>query len=267
MTKGAKTPAKHDLHHVKKESPKLGSKKADLFHHIVAKLLYVTKRCRLDIQLAIAFLTTRVQSPSQQDWVKLKRVLQYLHGTIDEYLTLGANSISVMDTYVDAAYAVHDDMKSHTGGVITLGRGAIMSKSQKQKLNTKSSTEAEIVGCSDYAPNALWASKFLDRQGYTVERNVIHQDNQSSIRLESNGRRSCGQKSRHIDIRYFFLKDKIEKGEISIAYCPTEEMIADFFTKPLQGSLFQKMKDVIMGRITVETFRQLTSASKERVEE
>ena len=172
-----------------------------------------------------------------------------------------------MDTYIDAAYAVHDDMKSHTGGIVTLGRGAVMSKSQKQKLNTKSSTEAELVGFSDYTPNSLWASNFLDKQGYTIQKNVVHQDNQSAMKLEINGRRSCGQKSRHIDIRYFFLKDKIQKGEIKVEYCPTEEMVADFLTKPLQGALFNKMKDVIMGRITIETFRNLTSVSKERVGE
>ena len=99
-----------------------------------------------------------------------------------------------------------------------------------------------------------------------IKRNVIHQDNQSGIRLETNGRQSCSQKSRHIDIRYFFLKDKVEKGEVQIMYCPTEQMVADFFTKPLQGSLFKKMKDVIMGTIDIETFRALTSVSKERVE-
>lgn len=141
----------------------------------------------MDIQYAIAFLTTRVKDPTVQDWYKLKRVLQYLHRTIDEYLTLGANDISIMDTYIDAAYAVHDDMKSHTGGIITLGRGAVMSKSQKQKLNGKSSTEAELIGFSDYMPNSLWASNFLDRQGYTIQRNVVHQDNQSAMKLKING--------------------------------------------------------------------------------
>ena len=99
-----------------------------------------------------------------------------------------------METWVDTSYAVHHDMRSHTGGVITLGTGAIMSKSSKQKLNTKSSTKAELVSTSDYTPNAIWAAKSLDVQGYTLTENMLHQDNQSPIRLERNGRRSCSKK-------------------------------------------------------------------------
>ena len=111
-----------------------------------------------------------------------------------------------MNTFIDVALAVHSDMKSHTGGLVTLGRGTVMSKSSKQKLNTTSSTTSELVGYSDYTPSSIWGNKFLDWQGYELENNT-HQDNQSAIKLEKNGRRSCGQKTRHIDIRYFYLKD------------------------------------------------------------
>ena len=90
-----------------------------------------------------------------------------------------------MDTFVDAAFAVHPDLKSHTSGVITLGRGAVMSKSSKQNLNTTSSTKAEQVGASDYIPNALWGAKCLAHQGYEIKWNNLHQDNQSAMKLES----------------------------------------------------------------------------------
>ncbi len=126
-----------------------------------------------------------------------------------------------------------------------------MSKSSKQKLNTKSSTEAEVVGASDYVPNSIWAAHFLEHQGYVLKRSIFHQDNQSAMKMERNGRSSCGQKSRHIDIRYFFIKDRVDSGEIDIVHCPTEMMVADFFTKPLQGALFRKLKSVIMGEIDV----------------
>jgi len=85
-----------------------------------------------------------------------------------------------------------------------------MCKSTKQKLNTKSSTKAEVVGSSDYLPNVIWAKMFLAEQGYELPDNVIYQDYQSAICLEKNRRASCGQKSRHIDIRYFFMKDPFE---------------------------------------------------------
>ena len=140
-----------------------------------------------------------------------------------------------------------------------------MSKSSKQQLITKCSTEAELVGASGYAPNSIWADKFLTHQGYPLDENNLQQDNQSSTKMERNGRSSCGQKSRHIDIRYFFLKDRIDSGELDIVYCPTEMMVADFFTKPLQGALFRKLKAVIMGEIDVIAFMELSSGSKERV--
>jgi hypothetical protein len=265
VSKGVSTPANRHLFDIDETSERLSRDQSDLYHHIVAKLLYVSKRSRLDIQLTIGFLCTRVSCSTMEDWGKLKRLLQYLNRTLDDFLTLGANNMTTMDTWVDASYAVHADMKSHTGGAISLGRGAAMSKSSKQKLNTKSSTEAEVVGASDYVPNSIWAAHFLEHQGYTLKRNIFHQDNQSAMKMERNGRSSCGQKSRHIDIRYFFIKDRVDSGEIDIVHCPTEMMVADFFTKPLQGALFKKLKSVIMGEIDVQTFQNLSYGPKERV--
>jgi hypothetical protein len=130
-----------------------------------------------------------------------------------------------------------------------------MCKSSKQKLNTKSSTEAELVGASNYLPNMIWAKMFLESQGHKIKENQFLHDNQSAIKLEVNGRASCGQKSWHIDIQYFFMKDRINTEGIDVMYCPTEDMLADFFTKPLQGSLFEKFRSVIMGYTHVSTLR------------
>jgi hypothetical protein len=265
VSRGVSTPATRALFDIDEDSERLQPKQSDLYHHIVAKLLYVSTRSRLDIQLTIGFLCTRVSCSTKEDWAKLKRLLQYLNRTLDDYLTLGADNMTSLNTWVDASYAVHRDMKSHTGGAISLGIGAVMSKSGKQKLNVKSSTEAEIVAASDYAPNTFWAARFLEHQGYALLENNLHQDNQSAMKMEINGRSSCGQKSRHIDIRYFFLKDRVARGEVDILYCPTEMMIADFFTKPLQGALFRKLKSVIMGEIDVKTFLAMSSGPKERV--
>ena len=143
-----------------------------------------------------------------------------------------------------------------------------MCKSSKQKLYTKSSTEAELVGASDYLPNTIWAKMFLESQGYKIRENQFLQDNQSAIKLEVNGRASCGQKSRHIDIRFFFMKDRIKTEGIDVLYCPTEEMLADFFTKPLQGSLFDKFRKVIMGEAHISSLnRPSLVPAKERVED
>ena len=128
---------------------------------------------------------------------------------------------------MDAAYAVHGNMRLQTGGAMSFGVGLVHGRSSKQKLNTKSSTKAEVVGVSEYLPYNIWMVNFLKEQGYTVTSNVLLQDNQSAIKLENNGRKLCTDSSRHIDIRYF-VKDRVDKGEIKVEYCPTEVMLADF---------------------------------------
>ena len=96
---------------------------------------------------------------------------------------------------------------------------------------------------------------FLSAQGYEITDNVLYQDNQSTILMLKNGRNSCTGNSRHVHIRYFFVKDRVEKGEVKVEYCPTLQMVADYFTKPLQGSLFNKLRDVIMGYKSISTLQ------------
>ena len=87
----------------------------------------------------------------------------------------------------------------------------------------------------------------MEAQGYEIKRNIIYQDNMSTMLLEKNGKHISGKNTRHVDIRYFFITDCIQKGLVTVEYCPTEEMIADFFTKPLQGSQFYKLRAFVMG--------------------
>jgi hypothetical protein len=82
-------------------------------------------------------------------------------------------------------------------------------------------------------PLVIWTRNFLTDQGYHVRDNVVYQDNQSTILLAKNGRASSGRRTRHIDIRYFFVTDRVKNNEMRIEYCPTADMVGDFFTKPL----------------------------------
>ena len=146
--------------------------------------MYVTKRARPDISLVIAFLTTRVRSPDNDDWEKLSHLVEYLRGDRDRPLVLGADNEGMLMWYVDASFAVHPNMLGHTGGELTMGRGFPISVSTKQKLNTKSSTESELVGIDDMMPIVLWTRYFLLSQGYGVIENLLLQANKSSILLE-----------------------------------------------------------------------------------
>ena len=131
---------------------------------------------------------------------------------------------------------------------MTMGKGAIQSIARKQKLNTRSSTESELVAVDDAATMVLWTKLFLEAQGYEINKNVIYQDNKSAILLETNGRRSAGKRSRALNIRYFFVTDQVKKGNAEIEYCPTDDMVGDFFTKPLQGDKFIRFRDTILGQ-------------------
>jgi hypothetical protein len=210
------------------------------------QLLYLSQRGRPDIRTAVSFLCTRLHHPDEDDYKKLSRVIKYLRGTIDLTLNLQANNDGKIQWWVDASYAVHPEMKGHTGGTLSLGKGSIYSTSSKQKLVSRSSTESEVIGVHDVLPQILWTNHFLQAQGFNVTKTVLYQDNTSSILLERNGRSSSSKRTRHMNIRFFFIKDRVEQKEIEVEHCPTENMVADYFTKPLQGQLFYKMRDKIM---------------------
>ena len=235
------SPATEDLF-TKDSSEQLGQEQAETFHTFVAKGLFVCKRARPDIHPTTAVLCTRVSKPNKGDWKKLIRMLKYCNGTRKDVLTLSADDLHVIKWYVDASFAVHPDFKGHTGGCMTFGQGVPQSISRKQKLNTRSSTEAELVGADDASVMILWTKLFMEAQGYGIKRNILFQDNKSTILLENNGKRSSSKRTRAFNIRYFFLTDQIEKGNLEVVYCPTTEMDGDFFTKPLQGSTFAKFK-------------------------
>ena len=146
-------------------------------------------------------------------------------------------------------------MRSQTGGAISLGLGVVHAKCIIQKLNVKSSTESKLVGVSEYLPYNLWLILFITAQGYAIKDNILYEDNKSTMLMLKNGRNSCTGNSRHIDIRYFFVKDRIDKGELRVEYCPSSIMLADFFTKPLQGQLFKKFRDVIMGYVPTSSLK------------
>ena len=134
-------------------------------------------------------------------------------------LTLAANDLPVVKWYVDVSYAVHPNFKSHTGWIMTMGQGAVQLGSNKQKLVTQSTCEAELVGADDASTKILWTKCFLEAQGYEVRENILYQDNKSMILLLNNGKASSGKRTRAINIHYFFLHDQQQKGNVKVEYC------------------------------------------------
>ena len=140
------TPAVSNLFQVNEACQKLNMITADLFHRIVARLLYVATRARLDLQIALVFLCKQVKCLNVDNWKKLGRLVQYVRVTIHLPLILESDGSENMIWSIDASFAVHIDMRSHIGYCLTLGTGCTISGLLGQKVNIRSSTESELVG-------------------------------------------------------------------------------------------------------------------------
>ncbi len=103
------------------------------------------------------------------------------------------------------------------------------------------------MGVDDSLAYILWARYFLEEQGYEMHPSFLYQDNISAILLEKNGKASSSKRTKHIKVRYFYIKDKIDRGEIMVEHCPTNQMWTDINTKPKQGAALQNFRAQVMG--------------------
>ena len=248
----SKTPAPSYLFDVTPTSDPLDPAGQKTVHSVGAKILFLGTHSRPDIITANSFHTKRVLTPTDEDARKLKRTLSYLEATASLPLILGCNLPPEVHTFIDASFAVHPNMRSHSGTCVTLGTGMTHCKSTMQKTNATSSCHSELIALSKGLNQSLWICSFLEAQGYPRLPVTVYQDNLSTIKLVENGR-SNSELTRHIAIGYFWVHDLIKRDLITLKYCPTEDMVADYFTKPLQGSLFLKLRNMIMGKVaTIE---------------
>lgn len=223
VTTTSRSPAGAGVFNVDEKSKKLSKSKREKFHSVTQSLLYVGKRVRWEILLPVSFLK----------------------GTVKLGLRLGGTRPIAVKATIDASYGVHASGKSHSGMATQItGVGTVLAKSTKQKLTTKSSTESEIVALSDMSSDVIGVQQFLVHQGYDIENCEIGQDNQACMMMMKKGRPDSSR-TRHIDIRFFYLSDRIASGSVQLKYVNTNDMTADILTKPLQGSLFERLRDVL----------------------
>ena len=160
---------------------------------------------------------------------------------------ISADGMTNIMWWVDGSYGVHWDSKGHTRAMMSMGRGATVNVSKKHRLDVGSSTESELVSIADVLGVMMWCNYFMEAQGYTIDNNLLYQDNKSTILLAKNGRMSANKASRHIHHRYFLIADKIKKGDITVEHRGTKEMWADGNTRPLQGAGFRTLRSKTMG--------------------
>jgi hypothetical protein len=206
-----------------KEAKALEEERLLAFHHTAAQLLFMATRARRDIQTVVAFLTTQVKTPDEDDWGKLKQVLKYLNGTKHLKLNLTVDDLGLLTWYVDGSHNVHWVYKGHRGAMFTMGKGATSSYSSKVKLNTKSLMKMELVMADMFMPEMLWSLYFTQAQGYGAECVGLYQDNISAQLLMKDGQFSSG-KTR---AKFFYIKNRVDEGDMRVIDCSTEEMWAD----------------------------------------
>ena len=213
---------------------------------IIGSLSYIANGTRPDIAFAINNLCRHVAKPTASLWKAAQRVVKYLNTTQTEGLIFKGSSTRI-DGWADSNYAMDSiDRKSTSGMIIRVGDNPIIWKSRKQKSVALSTTEAEFMAASDAAREIIWLRDLLQElsQDDSSAATPLYQDNQGAIFLENNN--CSNQRSKHIDVRYHFIREQVNKKRIEIIYCPTAEMIADIFTKPVNESQFKKFKNAIM---------------------
>jgi hypothetical protein len=188
-------------------------------------------------------VSQQLSKPCTEDWVAVKRILRYLKATPDMGIHYSRSDPQVLEGYVDADWAGDSaDRKSTSGWVFTYGGGPVSWASKKQQCVALSSTEAEYIAASQATQEAVWLRGLLDSLSVEpVGPTRLFEDNQGCIAMTRN---PVGHKrTKHVDIRYHFIREKVEQGQIILQYCPTAEMIADIFTKPLAGEKFSYLRD------------------------
>jgi hypothetical protein len=234
---------------MEKQGPKID--KSTYLSYLMS-LMYLATNTRPDILLAVSVLATRAEIATQQDLDSVVRVAKYINGTRDRGLILHPKKDLQLEVYADASHAIHDNTAhgkrmSHGGYVIFLGGAHILSKSNKMKMVTDSSTSSELNELHIAVKEAQWARAFLNELGTTQSPTKIYQDNKSTITIAT---RIPGHKgnTKHLQVKFFYIHDACDNGDIEIAHMPTDHMLADFYTKP-QGSIkrFCSIRDIITG--------------------
>lgn len=217
---------------------------ATLYKQIVGSLMYLTST-RPDIMYAVSLISRYMENPSEVHLLAAKRIFRYLKGTSDYGIMYKTTGKAKLIGFSDSDYAGDlDDRKSTSGSVFIISSGAVTWSSKKQQIVTLSTTEAEFVAAASSSCQAIWLRRLLgvlhnQPQGPTL----IYCDNVSAIKLSKNP--VLHGRSKHIDVRFHFLRDLCKNGVIELAFCKSEDQTADLLTKPLKPPVFMKLRRML----------------------
>ena len=214
------------------------------YRKLIGSLLYLSTHTRPDIAEAVGNLSRNLEKPTIEHWNAGMRLLKYLKGTANYGIKFEGNDLSLIG-YSDSSWASTQDRKSVSGYVFMINNAPVSWRSKKQTIVALSSTEAEYVALSEAAKESVWIKKLFVELKILHQENavLIYEDNQSCIKLTKND--SNHGRMKHVDIKYHFVKDQVEKGEVAVKYCKTEEMIADILTKSLGKAQFVYLRNLM----------------------
>ena len=203
----------------------------------VGSLLFAARVCRPDIEYAANYASQFLKSFVQENWQAVKRIIRYLIGTRDFGITFGNSGSTEIHVYTDADYAgCLETRRSRSGFVFLFNGGPISWSSQRQSIVSLSTAEAEYIALTHGTKEAIWLRQMLKELDISCNSIPISVDNQSAIKLANNS--EFHKRSKHIDVRFHFVRDVISRKEIEISYVQSKHQLAEIFTKPLAKHQF-----------------------------
>lgn len=215
---------------------------ATMYKQIVGCLMYLAAT-RPDLMYVLSLISRFMSCPTELHMQAVKRVLRYLNGTINLGILYKRNGNEKLEAYTDSDYAGDmDDRRSTSGYVFMLSTGAVSWSSKKQPVVTLSTTEAEFIAAAFYACHGVWMRRVLEKLGHVqLGSTSVYCDNSSTIKLSKNP--VLHGRSKHIDVRFHFLRDLTRDGTIELTHCNAQNQIADIMTKPLKLEVFERLRE------------------------
>ena len=187
-----------------------------------------------------------IQNPGPAHWEGVKQVINYLGSTKDLWLTFGGGREGAVEGFCDADWASQKHRHSISGFSFHYGAGAVSWSSKKQPVVSLSSTEAEYVAQMHAAKEAIWLRSFVSEiTGKQEKPLTILCDNQGAIALSKDNKFHARLGTKHIDLRYHFIREAVEDGKIKVKYVPTDENVSDIFTKALPKPKFTRFVEML----------------------
>jgi hypothetical protein len=228
----------------------------EVYQAKVGSLMYAAVNTRPDISYAVQRLAQQMQAPLQRHMVAADRVLRYLSGCKGLGLVFGARKQldACVDTsgasmevsaFADSDYASSVDRKSISGYLVRFNGDLICWSSKKQRLVSLSSCEAELYAEAACVQEVLWVRGMIEELGLKVApKSVVHGDNQSTLEISTNGIKR--ERTKHVDVKYHFVTETVERGLVKLRWVPTAQQQADILTKALGTSVFLRLRSQLL---------------------